>query len=463
MAKIGDDFIVPNGEEVANLGIGVHLYSGGLRKFDVDLSIELQRAPEDSGTPGTPLVASAFIIARFPGAPHAFMDLNALVPKREADDNTLFFYRARMTGIGLTASAWSAWDSGNPAEFFSTFELPPVPPYPTVMIVQEQPAERAANTSVTIRAFPDHADNVIRFVYLAIGAAIPTPSRDASVWTTYTGEFELLRDPTLQKKLVSFAELNGIFGPVNVAEVTPNADAIIDSNLFTETGTTPIIKVKDALEVNAATVKVAVYRRLSTTGSVLWPTRDGLQAGQLDGTYFRGFIDEDDDFSYEDGGFNGRYDSAASADIIADIMVPINASERAGPRLEDSYTVVNVPVPQFKDGTQKRTSIDLGVSCGNPRTIKVEWDTNDATDGVEEVRVSWQRDGGGYSAATGSPITSPVSTKLLQFDIDFFEDAVQPLATIDVKIELVTTSGSILRDVVIFIENKTFHAIQLAC
>lgn len=218
MVKIGDDFIIPDGETQRESGVGLHLYAGGLRKFGVPLRIELQRATESSGSPGTPDAATWRTIRVFGPGPRSFMDLKLL--RRIGDHQTQrnYYYRARHIACGLTPGAWTDWSEGIPEEFFDGYQLPPVPSYPKIHIEQTEVPNDPTKVNVALRATPEHADTVIKYQVLNDTDSVPPKWR--SSWTTYTGIFQVTRSDTTVKKIVAYGELNRIVGNFYMQEVT---------------------------------------------------------------------------------------------------------------------------------------------------------------------------------------------------------------------------------------------------
>jgi hypothetical protein len=150
--------------------------------------------------------------------------------------------------------------------------------------------------------------------------------------------------------------------------------AEITSNNVSESGSSPNVTVKRTMVADNRTSAVRVYRRKDN-----WPTVDDSQGGQLDPAYDRGTVDARDGWVYEDGGW-------ATNDDVYDIVVALDANGQDGEREEPSpYTVTGTPSAQFT--STKRTDIDNGANCGNPRSVKVEWTTSGVTDDSHDVLV----------------------------------------------------------------------------
>lgn len=217
---IVDGIIIPNGENDTRAGIGLHLYPGGVRKYGVRLYIELQRAPEVAGNPGTWAT-----IARLEPGPQGYMDQRFIKWIRDSASDRNYFYRARMVAEGLAASAWSAVDEGTPGQFQEGFSLPPVPSYPKIGIEQVENPNDATKVSVTLRATPEHPDTVIKYVVLDDGD--PVPSRKDAAWTTYSGIFEVVRSDVTVKKIVAYGRLNAILGNNYIEEIATDRIPVV--------------------------------------------------------------------------------------------------------------------------------------------------------------------------------------------------------------------------------------------
>jgi hypothetical protein len=230
MTRIGD--VLPNGEDNRQKGTGLHLYAGGLTKYGVPLSIELQRTTEDPGSPGDPLASgwATIRVFRTPG-PLAYMDIYRLIQKDSGSSARKYFYRARHIATGLTDGAWHDVEWGIPTDFYDGYTLPVVPSYPKILISQID-APDPNDVQVALRATPEHADVVIKYVVLDDTASIP--ARTDSTWTTYSGAFTTARssDGTTPKKIVAYGHLNGIVGNNYSQEVWgDNIPAILNISL----------------------------------------------------------------------------------------------------------------------------------------------------------------------------------------------------------------------------------------
>lgn len=264
MAIIDD--ILPDGNRNTRSGIGLHLYPGGVKKYEVSLMIELQRAFEVSGVPGTYVT-----IAHLQPGPQPYMDIARAIKRIDSGSDRKSYYRARMTGRGLTPSAWSQVDEGVAKEHDAGYQLPPVPSYPKIGIDQREVANDPTKASVTLRATPQHVDTVIKYQVLADTAAIP-PRTDGS-WNTYSGAFLVTRSDTNVQKIVAFGELNGIYGNFYVQEVaTDRVPAVL--NITLDVSGTGVVSMEVTTDADSGSIRYAK----STSA---YPDKATTQAGTV--------------------------------------------------------------------------------------------------------------------------------------------------------------------------------------
>jgi hypothetical protein len=177
----------------------------GLLVGHPDWSTELQRAPDSGGSPGT----YATIGLLGPGFARIYDD-------RLPDDGNQYWYRARHIRNGHSDGAWSTAVPATVSPLNP--QLPRLPDYPTTLITIEPADIYAQKVSVSMRSEPDHDDNVLYYKVLADATAFPAQT-DLASWTTYSGPVELSRDTTNVKKVGAFTLLNGIYGPLAIAEI----------------------------------------------------------------------------------------------------------------------------------------------------------------------------------------------------------------------------------------------------
>ena len=94
----------------------------GLAPTDATFEMEIQRAPDSSGVPGTP-VTIAQVAPANPSQGTLYMD-------RLPVTGTLYYYRFRHVRTGWTAGSWGPYSRAATAQFMDGSNLPPAHPFP---------------------------------------------------------------------------------------------------------------------------------------------------------------------------------------------------------------------------------------------------------------------------------------------------------------------------------------------
>jgi len=216
--------IVPNGHklEVTNIVLGALVGSPKFR-------IELQRAPDSGGSPGTWATLKYYD----PGPRH-------LLDKRP-NDGLDWWYRYRLVSLGYDPGAWSnsAVAPGDDLDIGWLTDLPPLPGYPKPTLTVDAKQGDPHTAVVRVRLWPEHDDNYIHYADLAAATTIPN-REDSGSWTSVNAnelEVEVTRDSSLSRKFVAWASVNNIAtAPNSVVMVDPdrrpevlNVDPNVDS------------------------------------------------------------------------------------------------------------------------------------------------------------------------------------------------------------------------------------------
>jgi hypothetical protein len=256
--------------------------------------------------------------------------------------------------------------------------------------------------------------------------------------------FTLNRDSSVNKRLVTWADLNGIFGPFTIVEVRPNEQAEIESSDVSQdgNGASTDVPVTRSVEVDSHTVEVEVFRKKDA-----WPTTDGTQSGNLDPDYLRGSIDNGDNWEFTDGGHSGDY---RQNDVVYDIFVPIDANGNAGKntttdrnRWEYSYTVTGAPTDPYFN-TSDRVEGQTGTSCsvGNRRQAKVDY-TATGMDNTYQFELYQRIDAGGWNLVS-THLWSTTSTGMQ--DLMTYFQKPNPVKLVDLQIRIYLIAGHVLKD-----------------
>lgn len=187
-------------------GIAIYLIPG-----NADWDIELQRAPDDSGSPGTPDVGAAVTLATLAGPTQVYVDESP-----EAQTGDVFYYRFRHVGaICGTPGAYTSWTRGVVATNIPN-PLPPVPSFDFLRVVPdpEQPTQGVGRMNLNVK---DAALRLLSMDYQLkedtddwVGPDL-TPNTWYTAWDFQNGNFGQDRVIDLyQEVLLNPFHLNGI-------------------------------------------------------------------------------------------------------------------------------------------------------------------------------------------------------------------------------------------------------------
>jgi hypothetical protein len=258
-----------NGKAIVWSGIPVALLTGDLKCRKI-----LWRAPDSGGSPD---LANDEAIASLPPGPEMYFDPLPLT-------GATFWYRFYHERVGHDDSGWTEWASGVPRELTELQRARlRVPDYPATTISLSDVVGKPEKIELSLRADPDHGDNVLKYDELADGGAVMPPG-DAA-YSTYSAPVELDRDASNVKKVAAYAELNGIIGRITIAEIAPDLRPQIISitvNVDTDGDVTAQIQgdadsgsikaaASNSAHPNLATVQAAsaIDGRNVTTGDLL--------------------------------------------------------------------------------------------------------------------------------------------------------------------------------------------------
>lgn len=214
----------------------------------------------------------------------------------------------------------------------------------------------------------------------------------------------LARDDALVKKLAAWADLNTIWGPVSIVEVTQNLEAQITASADGQIGDGEVAgepaRVYREFTVDQETVAVRIYRRRATSDGNFYPTVDGTISGEIDPSYYRGEVRAEDAWRFESGGYSGRF---VSTDWVYDIAVAIDRNGNPGvnsstdrARWEYKYDVLDLSASSNPLLLScERTEGQVGTSCtpGNQQQASLAWTVNgDVSDVTEECQIFLRQD-----------------------------------------------------------------------
>ncbi len=247
------------------------------------------------------------------------------------------------------------------------------------------------------------------------------------------------RAQQLFARVVIFPLLNGAgtAGESVTAKVGPPGlwDPQILSTTAVQIGdgdVSPFASARRSWDVNTRAVALRVYRREGD-----WPTKvAGDPNAELDPVFDRGIIDQDDQFAYEDGGWQ-------TDQVVYDIAVPVdtNGLEYPGNRSSNSLTIVGgggTGDPYFTIKLTRRVEDQPGTSCtvGQRRQVELFWDIANcvaATDSVE----AWRRiDGDVWELLTTTSDPCAIGSYLDQNTPCFEQVGSAILCKLDYKIVL---------------------------
>ena len=293
-------------------------------------------------------------------------------------------------------------------------------------------ATQPSNAKYGLHAFPK-TGTTIYWIYQDEADDVPGRTQDGSGgWTSASPGDEVVhaRDASLAKRMSLYGVRNGRMGPMATVVVAADERAeILDSSVLqTGAGSGGNASVKRSVDVDSHTTRVKVYRRLDN-----WPTLDDSQGGNLDALYYKGWIDSDDSWSYENFGYG-------TGDVVYDIFVPVNADNSPGMREEYSYTVLSGdPVdPVITSMSRVQTAQGTGCDAADRRKITVTWATDNAADGPQDMEIYVRVDGGSW--VLDFTEASPVSNTSYVFTSIYTYGAAGAARTEDFKLELVTSA-----------------------